>query len=367
MPPFSHHAAPAADFDSYECYYSQRLLPGATLLSYAGIGVVALFLLADLWRLGPAEDFAGLALGSGVGALFIIWMARSMQHPAYARGRVHWILWLGNLAMLAIMSGNIVVLGRLSYLPMTIMYFMLGVLLIAPLVSPIAFLLPHLTTMLLVGLVLLLDGYHLQHWLELLLFSMPAMTFMLVILNVQRRTAWQSYLLARQNWYYATTDVLSQLKNRHTWYLQAEAAWQAAQTQPGPLALLMLDVDHFKQVNDSLGHAAGDHTIARIGQLMLAHCPPGGLAGRLGGEEFALLLPDTQPQAAWERAQALREAIAAHTLQEQGQTFHVTVSIGLATQACSSLDELVRDADRLLYEAKRGGRNRVVGMAQSVS
>lgn len=348
-----------AHFDSYEGYYGQRLLPGAALLSYAGIGVVALFLLSDLWRLGLGSDFGWLTLASGAGSLLIVAMARVMRHPAFVRHRVHWILWLGNLAMVCMMAGNVVILGRMSYLPMIIMYFMMGVLLIAPLVSPLAFLLPHLTAICLTGAVMWLDGYRLGHWLQLLLFSVPAMSFMLVILNVQRRTAMQAYQLARQNWLYATTDPLSQLQNRRTWYQQAENRLQAAQNQQQPLSLLMLDVDHFKAINDQLGHAAGDLAIESLGQLLLASCPSQALAGRLGGEEFAVLLPNCDAQQARLVAEHLRAAIAALPLRLDEQSFRITASLGLASLPADSLDALVREADRQLYLAKAAGRNRI--------
>lgn len=348
-----------AQFDSYEGYYGQRLLPGAALLSYAGIGVVVLFLLSDLWRLGLGWDFAWLTAASVAGSLLIVAMARVMRHPAFARHRVHWILWLGNMAMLCMMAGNVVALGRMSYLPMIMMYFMLGVLLIAPLVSPLAFLLPHLAAICLTGAVMWLDGYRLGHWLQLLLFSVAAMSFMLVILNVQRRTALQSYQLARQNWLNATTDTLSQLQNRRTWYQQAEHALQLAEQYGQPLALLMLDVDHFKRVNDQLGHAAGDLVIEALGKLLKASSPPQALAGRLGGEEFAVLLPATTCTDALLVAEHLRAAIAALPLQLEGQPFRITASIGVANLPASSVDALVREADRQLYLAKAAGRNRV--------
>jgi len=346
-------------FDSYEAYYSQRLLPGAALLSYAGIGVVALFLLSDLWRLGLGADFAGMATACLAGSLLIAAMARAMHQPAFAKRRIDWVLWLGNTAMLCLMAGNVVVLGRLSYLPMIIMYFMMGVLLIAPLVSPLSFLLPHLAAISLTGVVMWLDGYRLGQWLQLLLFSVPAMSFMLVILNVQRRTAWQSYQLARENWLYATTDTLSQLQNRRTWYQQAETSLQQAQTRAQPLSLLLLDIDHFKAINDQLGHAAGDQAIEALGRLLRSSCPPQALPGRLGGEEFGVLLPDSGLQDALLVAEHLRAAIAAMPLQLEGQPFRMTASIGVASVPATSVDMLMRAADRQLYLAKAGGRNRV--------
>ncbi|MGA2828297.1 MAG: GGDEF domain-containing protein [Streptosporangiaceae bacterium] len=126
-----------------------------------------------------------------------------------------------------------------------------------------------------------------------------------------------------------------------------------------PLALLLLDLDHFKQVNDQYGHAAGDQVLAGVGTALRSVLRARDFAGRNGGEEFAVLLPDTDIAAALEIAERIRVAIAEVTL--PGTDVPVTVSIGVAgfPGHASTLERLDRLADAALYVAKRQGRNRV--------
>jgi len=122
------------------------------------------------------------------------------------------------------------------------------------------------------------------------------------------------------------------------------------------VAVAMVDIDHFKTVNDSFGHPAGDQVLAAVGRMLTAHLRTGDLVSRYGGEEFLVILPDTPPAGAMQVAERLREAVAAIT----GMPKAVTVSIGVA--AChqdETVASLVSRADAALYQAKTGGRNRV--------
>lgn len=132
-----------------------------------------------------------------------------------------------------------------------------------------------------------------------------------------------------------------------------------------PVALLMLDIDHFKQVNDNHGHAAGDDVLAAFARRVHASMRPTDLFGRLGGEEFAILLPDTALEEATLIAERLRRTASMHPIALDGdKALRITVSIGGATRACkprgAQLKELFRLADGALYEAKGAGRDRVV-------
>jgi diguanylate cyclase (GGDEF)-like protein len=158
--------------------------------------------------------------------------------------------------------------------------------------------------------------------------------------------------------------MLSGLENRRAFYeAGSQALEQAAPRPPAPLALLMIDIDHFKAINDALGHAGGDAAIRDIAARIEAHRPPGAHAGRLGGEEFALLLPGASLADATALGEALVAATAAATLAYEAHRIAYTISIG-ATQAVpgEDFDALVARADAALYRAKHEGRNRLVAM-----
>jgi diguanylate cyclase (GGDEF)-like protein len=157
----------------------------------------------------------------------------------------------------------------------------------------------------------------------------------------------------------AATDGLTGLPNKRAVTDTLKRMFAQAATERSPLALLMLDLDHFKQVNDNRGHAVGDQVLAGVGTVMRGAMRSHDFAGRNGGEEFAILLPDTEIPVALRIAERVRAAIAEMSL--PGIDVSVTVSVGVAgyPEQASTPDRLARLADAALYLAKRQGRNRV--------
>jgi diguanylate cyclase (GGDEF)-like protein len=157
----------------------------------------------------------------------------------------------------------------------------------------------------------------------------------------------------------AATDGLTGLPNKRAVADALKRTFAQAATTQVPLALLLLDLDHFKQVNDQRGHPVGDQVLASVGATLRGTLRARDFAGRNGGEEFAILLPDTGITEALEIAERVRAAIAEISL--HGSDVSVTASIGVAVfpDHASTPDRLERLADAALYLAKRQGRNRV--------
>jgi diguanylate cyclase (GGDEF)-like protein len=160
-------------------------------------------------------------------------------------------------------------------------------------------------------------------------------------------------------------DHLTGLHNRRYAEMVVPQLLQAAARDGEPLSLAIADLDHFKWINDTYSHQAGDEVLQRFSQLLQAACPPGGLVARLGGEEFLLVLPDHDVDQARQICENLRQAASDHDWSAVVGELRVTVSLGLADVSAlrPSLLELLAEADRRLYQAKRTGRNRVVGAA----
>ncbi|GAB3781518.1 GGDEF domain-containing protein [Dyella agri] len=159
----------------------------------------------------------------------------------------------------------------------------------------------------------------------------------------------------------ARTDPLTGTLNRLALDEESLRLFREAD-RPNTLAALVIDVDHFKRINDNFGHVAGDRVLAALAAGIRWRLPPPAVLGRMGGEEFLALLPGTGVAEAMALAEQLRVAVAAMQLVPEAGMPGVTISAGIAAYRPedASVDDLVRRADRALYDAKRGGRNRVV-------
>lgn len=160
----------------------------------------------------------------------------------------------------------------------------------------------------------------------------------------------------------ATHDNLTGLLNRGTVIEALKRELERGHRSGNETSIILADIDHFKQVNDTYGHVAGDCVLQEVSGVLHETIRSCDWLGRYGGEEFLIVLPDTRPEEAAILAERLREKVEAHLVQIGAQCLNVTLSIGLdGTQpdALASVESLILNADSALYDAKRHGRNRV--------
>jgi diguanylate cyclase (GGDEF)-like protein len=160
----------------------------------------------------------------------------------------------------------------------------------------------------------------------------------------------------------AAIDFLTGIANHRSFFEAGEQEIQRARRYGHPLAVLMVDLDHFKQVNDTYGHAAGDKVLVAMTASLRNHLRDIDVFGRLGGEEFAILLPETDLAGGWVTAERLRTAVAETAIDAGDVVLKITISIGVALLSPDDpgLDAVLKRADDAMYEAKRAGRNRVM-------
>lgn len=167
----------------------------------------------------------------------------------------------------------------------------------------------------------------------------------------------------RRQWQQAaSTDYLTGLANRRTVAQAGTQAFALARRDGDQLSLAVLDVDHFKRINDRHGHDTGDLALKHLAEKLLAACEERDLTGRLGGEEFILLWHGADAAQALRMAERLQAALRAQPMRMGNVPIALTVSIGIAVldDSHADFDEMLRQADRALYAAKAGGRDRVV-------
>lgn len=365
--------------ESYEQFYAKRVYPTTIRVSRGAIAMLAAYMLYDLASYGPGQRFMAKIPGFAIGFAGCIMMIDAMHHDRFRRGRVHWVITFGWMAMIALMYNNIIAEPRIFFVPYILFFFLIGDLLLAPLLHPGIFILSYVLAIAVIGSMMEAAGMRLSDYIQFGLFSVPALGFLTIVLVRQRATARETWELAMRDRTHAAIDTLTGLLNRRTWYERCEAAiaastrsatWPAVHSGAGVGGtgshVALLDIDYFKKVNDTRGHQAGDRALAAVAAALrdTLGAPEtgiaGGIAGRLGGEEFGVFIPGAAESRAIAICENLRSAVERLVIPVRDGDLSVTVSIGLARLSGAALDDCVHRADQCLYEAKHAGRNRVV-------
>ena len=182
---------------------------------------------------------------------------------------------------------------------------------------------------------------------------------------LEQLTRQSAITIARANTYskvlqYATLDALTNLNNRRQFEIRLKQEIATTKRQKNPLCAMMIDIDFFKKVNDTYGHASGDEVLRTVASIIKAQLRESDIPARYGGEEFAVLLPFTHIEEAQIVGERLRKAVESTPISLDKKNINVTISMGLA-EFCQEQtgEELFKNADKALYEAKETGRNRV--------
>jgi diguanylate cyclase (GGDEF)-like protein len=159
----------------------------------------------------------------------------------------------------------------------------------------------------------------------------------------------------------ATTDPLTEIFNRRYFFEVAQQELERSQRYKRPLSIIIFDIDHFKKINDTYGHNAGDEVLRKLTEGCAESLRENDIFARYGGEEFVILLPETDSDRAEQMAERMRKSCAETPLDVGVATVNQTVSFGVANLNGEKidLDELLLRADKALYQAKEAGRNRV--------
>ncbi|MCG7900220.1 MAG: GGDEF domain-containing protein [Candidatus Thiodiazotropha lotti] len=192
--------------------------------------------------------------------------------------------------------------------------------------------------------------------------SFFALSIMVTIYEFLRERTHKRYIEISNELEHAShTDMLTGLANRREMLARLDAAYGTYNRHGAPFSIIMADLDNFKRINDTYGHVVGDHLLIGLGKLLSSVVRRQDLVSRWGGEEFLIMLSQTDRRQAMEVAEKLRLSVESAVFSDENK-YQITLSLGVQsiTEAVNT-DTMIRDADRFLYEAKRRGRNRVAG------
>lgn len=351
-----------AEFEDYTTYFGARLYPRVGNLALLGVVFLVGFSALDWLYTRGGENFAPMILCRATAVVLLAAAALVMRRQTSGFGPARAMLILGILSFLFLTVNYIVFTRHLELVAFTLVFYLFGLHALAPLLKIGEYVAASVLTLAAVALLMEIPDLRAVDYGTAGLFAVPLQVFLGAAIVASQEAAREQYRIAQENYYFSTLDTLTQLLNRRTWYEKAEARVVDRRRAVGSASFLMLDIDHLKQVNDTWGHACGDEVIRAVSATLVAETRGGDLVGRLGGEEFGVFLPDTDPQGARETAERIRRAIESRPVVFGGASLAVTVSIGVTSTATGSLDleALIHQGDRCLYQAKHGGRNRVV-------
>lgn len=353
-----------ATFDSYYEFIGKKVFASTVIASTAGAIVVLGTGFIDYYYLEFKDPFWSMMIVRIIAAIIMIAMSLCVKHAVMVGREIPCINTMAALSATVLIYGYSYVFPNLDYLPFILIYYMFATTVIAPLLSFSGFIIPY-TYLVVFSFYVLMEANAPMRTIEnFVIFSVPTLAFLWVLIITQRKMSHSTYRFAFQSHINATLDGLSHLLNRRAWYAQGSLRWNEAKRKQQPLAFVMLDIDHFKRVNDTWGHECGDKVIRSVSNVLLSETRDYDIIGRLGGEEFGIILPETNYDQAVVIAERIRTAVEEKSVECHGCDvcgIKTTISIGVAQSNIGgeSFDQLVARGDELLYEAKNSGRNKV--------
>lgn len=345
---------------SYFDYQLARIRPMLVKLAVAGSLISLLLLVLDQQSAAPTRD---LALLFRFAASVPILLVAALLHWRLAeRHLVAWLMLLSLLSYCSMAVNFLLLPDRTPYLPVVLFYFHLGLLVLAPMLNWLHLLLYLLLPVPLQYLLLAGFGLAEAYFAPLTLHTVPLLAFVIYTAWHVRRNALAAFELYRRNVELATIDALTNLLNRRAWEQHAQLSFHKARREGLPFAVLITDIDGFKQVNDTWGHAAGDQVLKWLARALLNALRDYDLIGRYGGEEFVIAVSNQSRAQLLALGERVRQLVAAQEIPlDRDTVLRLSTSVGIAFMDGSEQDLLgvVARSDKALYVAKQNGRNRV--------
>ena len=345
-------------FDSFEDYFWKRISKNFLIFSWFGVLLTIIYIPFDYQLHGDSPIFHYILGGRMTTFFFAIMVVLATAHPFFEHRNVLGITIFGTMGFSAVTLTYLLFGNPIHFVVYSWFFYLIATMMLTPLITKKIFFIMEGYQVAFMFAVMIWTNQKEEDIAVFLSLAFPLLGYVFAVVWLNRKNGKEAYKNALQNHVLMSLDSLSNLLNRRTWYEESRRKWKVDKGS----SFLMLDVDHFKRVNDTYGHECGDMVIQTVSKILLEQTREYDIIGRLGGEEFGVLLPQTTLLEAREIAERIRIKIEETTMHYNTQEIRVTVSVGLIrnSEEIEDFNTLVVLGDKCLYQAKSQGRNRVI-------
>lgn len=345
-------------FDSFEVYFWKRISKSFFYFSCIGLFLSLIYIPFDYQLHRGSEDFYFIMGGRATAVFFAIMVVFASYHPFFEHRNVLAITTFGTMGFSAVTLTYLLFGNPVHFVVYSWFFYLVATMMMTPLITNKIFFIMEGYQVTFIALVMAYTNQSIEAMVIFLTLAIPLVGYVFAVILLNRKNGKEAYENALRNHLLMSLDSLSSLLNRRAWYEASRRVWNGDKG----ISFMMLDIDHFKRVNDTYGHECGDLVISHVARVLLEQTRECDIVGRLGGEEFGIVLPQTDIQEAKTIAERIRQSIEAMVLSYHEHTINVTVSIGVIrnSERIDDFNTLVTLGDKYLYMAKEQGRNRVI-------
>jgi diguanylate cyclase (GGDEF)-like protein len=346
------------DFSSYDDFFGERIFPKFLLFSYIGLFLSIIYLPFDYSVYKDTPYLIGALTARSFAIFFAIMVVFASKLDYFSKKRVLAIAIFGTLGYSSLTFSYIAYNAPSFFIIINWFFYLVATMMLGALMTKKIFIYMESFQIL---IVLVLMVYFKKSQEDLFLYFIVASSLIIyvyAVISLNRKNGEEFYKNAYYMYVTSSLDGLSGLLNRRSWYEKAQKIYELKDN----VSFFMLDIDFFKKINDNYGHDTGDVVIKKISDILLEQTREQDIVGRLGGEEFGVLLVNSQLEEVINIAQRIRTTVEKEIISHNSNTINVTVSIGISmkNENLKDFKEFIKSADLNLYKAKESGRNKVI-------
>ena len=346
------------DFSSYDEFFGERIFPKFLLFSYIGLFLSIIYLPFDYSVYKDTPYLIGALTARSFAVFFAIMVVLASKLDYFSKKRVLAIAIFGTLGYSSLTFSYIAYNAPSFFIIINWFFYLVATMMLGALMTKKIFIYMESFQIL---IVLVLMVYFKKSQEDLFLYFIVASSLIIyvyAVISLNRKNGEEFYKNAYYMYVTSSLDGLSGLLNRRSWYEKAQKIYELKDN----VSFFMLDIDFFKKINDNYGHDTGDVVIRKVSDILLEQTREQDIVGRLGGEEFGVLLVNSQLEEVITIAQRIRTTIEKEIISYNNHTINVTVSIGISikNENLKDFKEFIKSADLNLYKAKESGRNRAI-------